>query len=129
MGKFMNFLKYSDANSFFEITVDFPENDPDSLSLRLLCLQDFLKRAARLPLLLPFKAMMTLFRGTGVFLGLLALFLTLGASHSSREFLVERTLSLGQDLVDWLLLPVAVLSCFFRLLLGFFVRPTLYFNP
>jgi hypothetical protein len=95
---------------------------------RLLCLKDFLKRCALFPLALLLKGWKTLMKGVGVGCATLLLLLTLGNSSLAREFFLERVTSLAKEIADWILLPFALLSCFFRLILALAIHPNLYFN-
>ncbi|HSX25488.1 MAG TPA: hypothetical protein VLE89_00595 [Chlamydiales bacterium] len=120
-------MEFSNSKDFFEIA------DEDLVQLntfhgRLLCLKDFLKRLAILPFALLYKAYKTFFRALGVLLTAGLILITLGTSCRLRELFVERVSSFAKDLADWLLLPFAILTCFFRLILAFAIHPQMYFN-
>jgi hypothetical protein len=119
-------MHYSSSQSFFEIS-----NGPqleNTLEARLVCLKDFLKRCAVFPLALVAKAFTTFWRGIGVCFGALLIVVTVASSSGAREFFVERIAIFAKDLADWLLLPFALIVCFFRLILAFIVHPNLYFT-
>lgn len=119
-------MNYSDSQSFFEIS-----NGPyldNSIRGRFLCVKDFLKRIAILPFALLKKMYRTFFRSLGVCLGVLLIAATAGSSAAVRTYFVERMGSLARDLADWILLPIALFSCFVRLLMGLSFHPSFYFN-
>lgn len=119
-------MNYSDSQSFFEIS-----NGPyldNSIRGRLLCVQDFLKRLAILPFALLQKMGKTFFRFLGVCVGIFLIAATAGSAAAARTFFVERIASLARDLADWILLPIALFSCFVRLLMGLSFHPHFYFN-
>ncbi len=124
----MKLSEYSDSKSFFEISVENEVALFNSGQARFLCLKDFFKRLLILPMALVLKACKTLFRYLGVLIGFIFLLLTLGSSEGIREYFVERISALAHDLTDWVLLPLAIISSFLRLLLAFAVHPNLYFN-
>jgi hypothetical protein len=93
-----------------------------------MCVKDFFKRCAILPLALLVKAYKTFFRAFGVCFGALLVVVTVGSSPTAREFFVERIAALAKDLADWILLPIAIFSCFIRLLMAVSFHPNFYFN-
>lgn len=119
-------MNYADSRYFFEIS-----NGPqleNSFHGRLLCVIDFFKRCATLPLALLYKACKTIFRAVGVCFGAVLVAITVGSSPTAREFFVERIASFAKDLADWILLPIALFSCFVRLLMALSFHPNFYFN-
>jgi hypothetical protein len=117
---------YSESQAFFDI---FSHSEWVRCNQsRLFCLKDFLKKVALLPFSLLFKACKTFFRIVGVFFATALLFISLGTSESGRVFFTGRVSSLSKDLADWVLFPLAIFSCFFRLALAFIVHPSLYFK-
>ncbi len=120
-------MELSTSQAFFEISSG-PNLIHNSLRQRLLCVKDFLKKAALLPFALLFKIYKTLFRSAGLFFSLLFLIATFGASSSIRKIFFERASALSKDLADWILYPFAVAVCLGRLLLGLTIHPDLYFN-
>jgi hypothetical protein len=119
-------MNCSYSHSFFEICNEaYLDN---SLRGRLLCVKDFLKRLAILPAALLVKAYKTFLRSVGVCLGAFLVMTTVGSSPSARTFFVERIAALAKDLADWILLPIALFSCFIRLLMALFLHPSFYFN-
>lgn len=93
-----------------------------------MCVKDFLKRLVILPIALLVKAYKTFFRAVGVCFGALLVVITVGSSPASRDFFVERIMALAKDLADWILLPIAIFSCFIRLLMAVSFHPNFYFN-
>ena len=69
-----------------------------------------------------------MFRAVGVLLGALFLLLSLCSSSALRELFVRRVQAFAADLADWVLWPIAVVSCLGRLLLAALVHPALYFG-
>ncbi len=128
--RFLNHERYimicADSQEFFEISIGpQPEN---TLKARLLCLGDFLKKCLQFPLALVGKACRSCFRFLGIFLSASLVILTLGSSIKAREMFVERVVSFAKDLADWILLPLALILCFLRLILAFLIHPNFYFN-
>ncbi len=119
-------MYYSDSQSFFEIASG-PQLE-NTFPSRLLCLKDFGKRVLLFPFALLYKACKTALRGVGVCFGALLVLMTVGSSGTARAFFVERISIFAKDLADWLLLPFALITCFFRLLLALFLHPNFYFN-
>ncbi|OGN64249.1 MAG: hypothetical protein A3E80_01085 [Chlamydiae bacterium RIFCSPHIGHO2_12_FULL_49_9] len=117
---------YSESQAFFDI---FSHSEWVRCSQsRLFCLKDFLKKVALLPFSLLFKVCKTFFRMVGVVMAAALLFISLGATESGRVFFMERVSSLSKDLADWVLFPLAIFSCCFRLALAFIIHPSLYFR-
>jgi tetrahydromethanopterin S-methyltransferase subunit G len=115
-----------ESSYFFEIN-----NGPylvNNLSSRLFCIKDFFKKVLFLPLALIQKLAKTAGRAVGVCFGALVILITVGSSPAARELFVNRVGALAKDLADWILLPFALLGCFFRLLLALFIHPSFYFN-
>lgn len=98
----------------------------NSVKSRLLCIKDFLKQCAALPLILIIKACKTFFRGIGVCFGALFVTLTLGLSEAAREFFSGQVVALAKDFAEWLLLPFIFISRLIKLLLALFVHPNFY---
>lgn len=121
----MELKAYSDSQTYFEISAQSETFHFDSFRGRLLCVKDFLKKLSLLPLALVLKAYRTMLRAVGLCLSAVLLMVTFGGA---RAFFVERVGKLAKDLADWVLLPFAVGACFLRLLMGFFIHPSLYFN-
>lgn len=121
----MELKSYSDSQTYFEISAQSETFYFDSFRGRLLCVKDFLKKLCLLPFAVVMKAYRTTLRAAGLFLAAVLLMVTFGGS---RAFFVERVAKLAKDLADWVLLPFAVGACFLRLLMGFFIHPSLYFN-
>lgn len=117
-------MEISSSKFFFE-TSDIPQLD-NNLRARLLCVKDFLKRIAFLPLALLYKAYRTIGKGAGVGFGVLLVFLTVGSSPAAREFFLNRITALARDLADWVFLPFALVGCFFRLLMALLIHPNFY---
>ncbi len=114
------------SSEFFEVSVGVqPDN---TLEARLVCLKDFLKRCAIFPLALIGKLSKTFFRGLGVTLTALLVLVTLGGYANARKLFVNRIACFAKDLADWILLPLALLLCFLRLLLALLIHPTFYSN-
>ena len=119
-------MRYCNSSDFFEIPIEhLPGNGAKA---RLFCLKDFLKKCLIFPFVLIVKACKTFFRLAGVVCSAGWLLVTLGSALSAREWFVRRVTYFAQDAADWILLPLAFLLCFFRLMLALFVRPALYFN-
>lgn len=116
----------AESQSFFEIS-NGPQLD-NTFQARLLCLKDFLKRVFVFPVALLIKACKTFFRAFGVCFGAALIIITVGSSASAREFFIVRIATFAKDLADWLLLPFALIGCFFRLILAFVIHPNFYFN-
>jgi len=119
-------MHYSSSQSFFEIS-NGPQLD-NTFDARLICLKDFLKRCAMFPFALVMKALKTFWRGIGVCFGAALILITVASSSGAREFFVERIVIFAKDLADWLLMPFALIVCFFRLILAFMIHPNLYFT-
>ena len=119
-------MYYANSSEYFEISIG-PQPD-NTLQARLLCLKDFLKRCAIFPFALIAKACKTLFRFTGICFGALFVLITLGSSYGARAMFIERITCFAKDLADWVLLPLALLLCFLRLLLALLIHPTFYSN-
>ena len=114
------------SSDFFEISIGpQPENN---WKARLECIKDFLKRCAIFPFALLKKICKTFFRFLGLALGACLVLLTLGSSVSARELFVERIAIFAKDLADWILLPLALVLCFLRLILALLIHPTFYSN-
>lgn len=120
-------MYYTSSNDFFEISIG-PQPD-NTVQARLLCLKDFLKRALIFPFALIGKAIKTFFRLLGVCLSAAFVLITLGGSMSARELFIDRIASFAKDLADWVLLPLALILCFLRLILALFIHPIFYTNP
>lgn len=119
-------MSYSDSQSFFEIAnVGYLDN---SFQGRLLCLKDFLKRCALLPLALLGKSYTTFFRTLSVCFGACLVLVTVGNSPIARAWFVGGTAKLAKDLADWVLLPIALCSCCVRLIIALSFHPIFYFN-
>ena len=78
--------------------------------------KEFLKQVGFLPLRLLGKFFRSLFRLLGLSWSALWVIVSLGCLESERLFLVQRAGVLGRDLIDWLLLPLSILGCYFKLL-------------
>lgn len=100
----------------------------NSLKGRLVCLGTFFNKLLALPFVLFSKVYKTFLRVCGIAITAALLLLTLGASERIRELFIRRSSKLAADLTGWLLLPLAALTCFARLLLAFTVHPALYFR-
>lgn len=123
--------KSSTSKAFFEFDpfADLPKGvDLDSWKSRLYCFLGLLRKIAMLPFSLIYKALKTCFRVSGVFLGIVAVLITLGVAPDSRKFLLDRMVSLGTDIADWILLPFAILVCFLRLLLASVISPAIFLS-
>jgi len=119
-------MNCSESQSFFEISSGPPLKN--TVQGRLLCLKDFFKRCVVFPFALLVKAFKTFFRGFAVCIAALFIFMTVGSSARAREFFILRIASFAKDLADWLLLPFALIGCFFRLILALLIHPNFYFN-
>lgn len=119
-------MHYAESKYFFEIS-NGPQLD-NTFQSRLLCLKDFLKRCVVFPFALLIKACKTAFRAFGVCFGAGLILITVGSSACAREFFIARIAAFAKDLADWLLLPFALIGCFFRLMLAFLIHPNFYFN-
>ena len=119
-------MHYSDSQSFFEIS-NRPQVE-NTLDARLMCLKDFLKKCAVFPFALLVEVLKTLWRGVGVCFGALLIVITLASSSGARAFFIERVSIFAKDLADWILMPFALIVCFFRLILAFVIHPNLYFT-
>lgn len=114
------------SSEFFEVSIGpQPEN---TLKARLECVKDFLKRALIFPFALLRKLCKTFFRFIGLVFSVAFVFITLGSSSSARELFLERISSFAKDLADWILLPLALILCFLRLILALVIHPTFYSN-
>lgn len=116
----------SESRSFFEIPNDFQMDN--TVRERLLCLKDFLKRCCILPVALVVKSYKTFFRGLGLLLATFFIVVTIGSPAFVRQFFINQMSLLAKDLADWILLPFALISCFFRMIMGLIVHPSIYFN-
>ncbi len=116
----------TDSREFFELSMG-PQTD-NSLKSRFECLKDFVKKCFGLPISLIIKGIRTVLRVLGAALSLALLFLTLGGARSVREMFIERIVILAKDLADWVLLPLAWIFCFVRLVLALLIHPNFYFN-
>ncbi len=121
----MDLAYYSNSKAFSE---SFTAYDPKltqfySIKGRLQCFFSLCKKLFILPFALVTKTVKTTFRILGFFLAVVALFFTIGKSTSIRRFLEKRTHRLASDLVDWILYPLAVLTCVIRHLLAATVHP------
>lgn len=114
------------SKEFFEISDHIQQ--PNTLKARFLCLKDFLKRCLVFPFALVMKACKTVVRAVGICLSLVFVLITLGSYSRAREAFVNRVSSFAKDLADWFLLPIAIVVCFFRLILAILIHPKLYFN-
>lgn len=114
------------SRDFFELSVG-PQPE-GFLSARLFCLKDFFKRVVRFPFALLAKAVCTVKHFLGIGFSLFFLLLTLGSSRKVRERFVEKFSLFAKDLADWVLLPLALISWFIRLLLSVLIHPNFYFN-
>jgi len=121
-------MNSSSSQSFFEISAHAEQIEDHSFRGKLLCLQDFLKKILILPFALLYKAYKTVLRALGVIWSAILVTATLGTSEGLRQFFVERVAALAKDLADWVLLPFAIISCFFRMLLAFLIHPNFYFK-
>lgn len=119
-------MMYSDSKSFFEISTGWQLEN--TFEARLLCVKDFLTRLLTFPFALFAKACKTFFRGLGICFGALLILITVGSSVAAREFFIERVSAFAKDLADWILLPIALLGCFLRLILALLFHPNFYFN-
>jgi hypothetical protein len=117
-------MYYVNSREFFEISIG-PQFE-NTLRARLLCLQDFFKKCAVFPLALLGKACKTFFRFVGVCFSSLLVLITLGGFASARELFVDRVAILAKDLADWILLPLALIFSFLRLILAILVHPNIY---
>lgn len=100
----------------------------NSLPARVVCLKDFLKKCLILPFALLNKAYKTCYRTVGVCFGAILVLITVGSSPTAREFFVERIACLAKDLADWILFPIAIFTCFIKLLMALLLHPVFYFN-
>ncbi len=98
------------------------------MATRLLCVKDFLKRCAILPLALLKKGGHTAFKLFAALLGIGVVVVSVGSSCAARQFFVSRILALAVDIADWLLFPFAVISCVIRLVMALLIHPHFYFN-
>jgi hypothetical protein len=119
-------MYYANSSEYFEVSIG-PQLD-NTLQARLLCVKDFLRRCAIFPLALVAKACKTLFRLVGICFGALFVLITLGSSFGARQLFVDRIICFARDLADWILLPLAFILCFLRLLLALIIHPTFYSN-
>jgi hypothetical protein len=119
-------MYYANSSEYFEISIG-PQPD-NTLQARLLCLKDFLKRCAIFPFALIAKACKTVFRFVGICFSVLFVLITLGSSFGAREMFVARITCFAKDLADWVLLPLALLLYFVRLILALVIHPTFYSN-
>ncbi len=119
-------MNYINSSDFFEISNE--PGLPNTFRSRLFCLKDFLKRCFIFPFALLVKAYKTLGRFIGICLGLTLVLATLGASCGARKYFVEKVINFAKDVADWVLLPIALILCFFKLLLALFVHPNFYFS-
>jgi hypothetical protein len=127
----MNIEIYSQSEAFFQSSETLPEAGLcsfASLRGRALSMGAFFEKLIIIPFAFAFKLYRTFFRILGVFASAALLILTLCSVQSIREFFVRRVSFLAKDLADWVLWPVAVVSCLGRLLLAAFVHPLFYFG-
>lgn len=117
-------MYYINSGEFFEISIG-PQFD-NTLRARLLCIKDFLKKCAVFPFALLGKACKTFFRLVGVCFSSILVLITLGGSANARELFVNRMAVLAKDLADWILLPLAFILCFLRLILAILIHPNIY---
>jgi len=117
-------MNYANSSEFFDISVG-PQPD-NTLQARWVCIKDFLKRCAAFPFALFRKACKTFFRALGLAISIFLVLVTLGVSVAAREMFLERIASFAKDLADWILLPLAIVVCFLRLILALFIHPTIY---
>jgi hypothetical protein len=119
-------MSCSNSSEFFAITMEYPSEN--GWKSRLLCLKDFLKKCLAFPFILIAKACKTFFRLIGMCLSAGLLILTLGSSTTIKELFIRRVTCFAADAADWILLPLAFILCFFRLILALCVRPNFYFK-
>jgi hypothetical protein len=115
-----------DSNSFFEVARNLDLEN--GIKGRILCLKDFFKKCLLLPFALVFKGLRTVSRFMGIILIINFLLLTLGSSASIRRLFIQSMSGFAKDLADWILLPLAFVGCFLRLLMALFLHPNIYFN-
>ncbi|MBX7067136.1 MAG: hypothetical protein K1X28_07890 [Parachlamydiales bacterium] len=116
----------TDSREYFEISIG-PQPD-NTFRARLQCLKDFLKRVIGFPLALISKFCRTILRTISIFFAAVFVICTLGSSSGARDFFVDRIVIFAKDLADWVLLPFALILCFFRLILALIIHPDFYFN-
>ncbi len=127
----MDLSRYSVSDGFFLCSEPLVEPGIaafDSMRGRGLSLLNFFEKLAIVPFAFLFKLCRTYFRLLGLTFSALFLLVTLCSSMTVREFFVRRVAIFAADLADWVLWPIAVVSCLARLLLAAFVHPALYFG-
>lgn len=124
----MDLSEYAESNTYFDLSRHIICSDFANSSIRgrLFALKVFFEMLLALPFALVFKIYKTFFRGVGLLLSSTLLLATLGTSTTLRECFMRRVSSLANDLADWVLLPLAVLSSFSRLLLASLIHPALF---
>lgn len=127
----MELKKYITSEGFFSCSESLSDPEMasfDSVKGRLLSFARFIETGMIVPISLGCKLLRTFFRGVGVVFMTGLLVASLFSSSTIRELFVRRVKILAEDLADWVLWPVAVVSCLGRLLLAAFVHPALYFG-
>ncbi|MDE3045040.1 MAG: hypothetical protein KGJ02_00115 [Verrucomicrobiota bacterium] len=127
----MELERFSLSEGFFscsEPLVNPEVTEFKSIKGRLSAFLNLLDKLALVPLAFFYKLYKSFFCCLRVGVGAIGLFLTFGMAPLIREFFVEHVSLLARDLADWVLWPMAVLTCLGRLLLATLVHPALYFG-
>jgi hypothetical protein len=119
----MNVRYFSDAKGYFEIARQF---EHPGVCERIFFGKLFFEVLLTLPLAAAYKLVRSFFKATGVLLMPALVLATLGLSQGFREMFLKRVSILAVDLADWILYPLALFTCLFRLLLASLIHPSLF---
>ncbi len=119
----MNVRYFSDAKGYFEISRQF---EHPGVCERIFFGKLFFEVLLTLPLAAAYKLVRSFFKATGVLLLAALVLATLGLSQGLREMFLKRVSILAVDLADWILYPLALFTCLFRLLLASLIHPSLF---
>ena len=121
----MDFLAFSTSKRYFEIS-DYI--DPPLVDSRSFFAKRLLQIALIFPLAIGLKFCKTLLRLLSVALSAGFVILTLGGAAGLRSLFLRRVASFAEDMADWVLYPLAIVSCLSRLALAILVHPSLFFR-
>lgn len=121
----MQLREFAQSKGFFEIAHHIAH---PRAGQRLFFVKTFFVLLAALPCVIVYKAGRSSFRATGLLLSASWLGATLGLAGGIRTLFIKRFSSMAADLADWILYPLALATCFARLLLASLVHPALFFR-
>lgn len=119
----MNIRYFGDSKGYFEISQQFGR---PGVCERIFFGKLFFEVLLMLPFAVLYKLSRSFFRGAAALLVAALILATLGLSQRLRESFLKRVAIFAADLADWALYPLALFTCFLRLLLASLIHPSLF---